>query len=144
MKILIISSYLPYPLYSGGQVRLYNIIKELSHKHEITLICEKRPYQTAQDIAEVKKICKDVITVDRKKQWSISNIAKAGISSNSFLVTGHTQQAFKQKIQEILSHNTFDLIHVETYYVMKNLIDVIARSEATKQTNVNGIAAPSG
>ncbi|SRR6266568_372334 len=121
MKILVISSYLPYPLYSGGQVRLYNLLKELSNRHEITLICEKRPQQTVQDIAEVKKICKDVITVDRKKQWSISNIVKAGISSNSFLLNGHTQTVFKQKIQEILAENTFDLIHVETYYVMKNV-----------------------
>ena len=50
MKILMISSYLPYPLYSGGQVRLFNLIKELSGKHEITLICEKRKHQTDDDI----------------------------------------------------------------------------------------------
>src|SRR6266566_734459 len=99
MKILVVSSYLPFPLYSGGQVRLFNLIKELSSKHEITLICERRPQQTAHDIAEVKKICKEVITVDRKKQWSASNIVKAGVSSNSFLVTGHTQAIFQQKIQ---------------------------------------------
>jgi glycosyltransferase involved in cell wall biosynthesis len=121
MKILVISSYLPYPLFSGGQVRLYNLIKELSSKHEITLICEKRSHQAKQDVSEVKKICKDVITIDRKKQWSIGNIAKAGISSNSFLVTGHTQPLFKQKIQETLAAEKFDLIHVETYYVIQNL-----------------------
>src|SRR6185503_6905723 len=102
MKILVVSSYLPYPLYSGGQVRLYNLIKELSGKHEITLICEKRSNQTARDVAEVKKICKEVITVDRKKQWSAGNVLKAGVSSNSFLVTGHTQPIFQQKIQECL------------------------------------------
>jgi polysaccharide biosynthesis protein PslH len=121
MKVLVISSYLPYPLLSGGQVRLYNLIKELSKKHEITLICEKRPHQTAQDVAQVKKICKEVITVNRKKQWSISNIAKAGLSFKSFLLTGHTQAQFKDKIQKTLSDNKFDLIHVETYYVMENL-----------------------
>src|SRR5437868_4553260 len=121
MKILVISSYLPYPLYSGGQVRLYNLIKELSNKHEITLICEKRPNQTARDVAEVKKICNEVITVTRKKQWSVANILRAGVSPNSFLVTGHTQSQFRQKIQESLVANKFDLIHVETYYVMQNL-----------------------
>src|SRR4051812_17649149 len=70
MKILLVSSYLPYPLHSGGQVRLYNLIKELSAKHEITLICEKRSHQTAEDISEMAKICKKVITVPRRKQWS--------------------------------------------------------------------------
>jgi glycosyltransferase involved in cell wall biosynthesis len=121
MKILVISSYLPYPLFSGGQVRLYNLIKELSGKHEITLVCEKRPFQTEKDIAEVKKICKEVITVERKKQWSLQNILKVAFSSHSFLVTGHTNAQFKKIIQETLTQDTFDLIHVETFYIMQNL-----------------------
>lgn len=124
MKILLISSYLPYPLFSGGQVRLYNLIKELSAKHEITLICEKRSHQTQKDIAEIEKICKKVITVERKKQWSFSNIVRAGTSSHSFLTTGHTHAEFEQKIQEALSEDTFDLVHVETYYVMRNLLEL--------------------
>lgn len=121
MKILMISSYLPYPLFNGGHVRLYNIMRELSQKHEITLICEKRPFQKTEDIDEIKKVCKDVIAVDREKQWSISNIVKSGFSSHSFLVTGHTNQVFQQKIQDVLANNSFDLIHVETYYVMQNI-----------------------
>jgi len=121
MRILIVSSYLPYPLFSGGQVRLYNLIKELSDKHEITLICEKRQHQTNNDIAEVKKICKDVITIERRKQWSFSNMLKSGTSQSSFLVTGHTLPVFSQKIQDVLEQTTFDLIHVETYYVLQNV-----------------------
>jgi glycosyltransferase involved in cell wall biosynthesis len=124
MKILMISSYLPYPLFSGGQVRLYNLIKELSGRHDITLICEKRSYQTDDDVAQVKKICKDVIYISRKKQWSFANIIKAGFSPRSFLVTGHTNAEFEQKICETLKKNKFDLIHVETYYVIRNLLDV--------------------
>jgi glycosyltransferase involved in cell wall biosynthesis len=121
MKILIISSYLPYPLFSGGHVRLYNLMRELSQKHEITLICEKRPFQKSEDIDEVKKICKEVITVDRGKQWSPTNVLKAGFSTNSFLLTGHTSLTLQKKIQEALDQNTFDVIHVETYYVMQNV-----------------------
>ncbi len=121
MKILLISSYLPYPLFSGGHVRLYNIIKELSAHHEITLICEKRSSQTDQDIAEVSKICKKVITVERRKQWSVGNIVGSATSSHSFLVMGHTHSEMKEKIQEVLSSEKFDLIHVETFYVIQNL-----------------------
>jgi glycosyltransferase involved in cell wall biosynthesis len=121
MKILMISSYLPYPLFSGGQVRLYNLIKELSAKHEITLICEKRPNQTEQDIHEVEKICKKVITVDRQKQWTIKNILKSGTSASSFLVAGHTNLRMKQLITEELANSWYDLVHVETYYVFQNL-----------------------
>lgn len=121
MKILLISSYLPYPLFSGGQARLYNLLKELSRHHKITLICEKRDNQTDADVKELEKICEKVITVKRRKQWSIQNILKSATSSHSFLVTGHTHEIMKLKIQEELDKNQFDLIHVETFYVAQNL-----------------------
>lgn len=121
MKILIVSSYLPYPLFSGGQIRLYNLIKNLSEKHSITLICEKRDHQTQKDIDEVKKICENVYVTERKKQWSTINILKTGFSLDPFLITGHTSKEMKEIISKVLSSENFDLIHVETFYVMQNL-----------------------
>jgi glycosyltransferase involved in cell wall biosynthesis len=121
MKILMVSSYLPYPLHSGGQIRLYNLLKLLQKDHEITLICEKRDSQTQEDIMEVQKICHKVITIKRRKQWTVRNVLKSSLSSHSFLYTGHENTEMRQKIKEEIENNTFDLIHVETYYVMQNL-----------------------
>jgi len=121
MKILMVSSFLPYPLFSGGQVRLFNIIKNLADKHEITLICEKRSYQTDQNVKELEKICKKVLTVERKKQWTFSNIIKTGFSANSFLTTGHVSKEMQKLIKDEIEAENYDLIHVETFYVMQNL-----------------------
>lgn len=121
MKILMIASYLPFPLHSGGHIRLYNLIKNISKENEITLICEKRDFQTQQDTEEVEKICKKVVTVKRKKQWSMQNILKTGFSSNPFLITGHTNEEMKTAIRDEMVRESFDLIHVETFYVFQNL-----------------------
>lgn len=121
MKILMASSYLPYPLTSGGHVRLYSILKILSRNHQIILVCEKRAYQNKEDIEEVGKFCKKIVTVDRKKQWSINNILKAGFSKYPFLITGHTHFQMKKNIERMLREEKFDLIHIETFYVMQNL-----------------------
>lgn len=122
MRILVISSYLPYPLFSGGHIRLYNIIKRLTERsHQVSLICEKRPNQTDNDISEVAKICKAVITVPRKKQWSLQNIFQTAKSERPFLIVGHTNEEMQEKIRELLANNTFDLLHVETSYVMQNV-----------------------
>jgi glycosyltransferase involved in cell wall biosynthesis len=121
MKILMVASYLPYPLYSGGHIRLYNLIKNLSIRHDITLICEKRDSQTKEDVLEVEKICKKVVTVRRKKQWSFSNILKTGFSTNPFLITGHTNEEMQILIKDEMVRQKFDLIHVETFYVYQNL-----------------------
>jgi glycosyltransferase involved in cell wall biosynthesis len=123
MNILVVSSYVPYPLYSGGQVRLYNLIRELSQRHEITLLCEKRSKQavSTEDIAALKKICKEVIIVNAPKQWSIKNVIRSGFSSRSFLLTGHTHTEMQEKIRNLLEKQTFDVVHVETFYVMQNV-----------------------
>lgn len=121
MKILVVSSYLPYPLHSGGHIRLFNILKKMSNKHEITLVCEKRINQSESDIREVEKICHKVITVPRRKQWSFSNILKTGLSNKPFLLTGHYLPKMREEIEKLLKKEKFDLIHVETFYVAQNL-----------------------
>lgn len=121
MKILMLSSYLPYPLYSGGHIRLFNLLKELSDKHEITFVCEKRDYQTEEDLLEVKKYCKEIFAVNKKKQWTISNILQTGFSSSPFLSVGHSNKSLKYKLRELLAVNKYDLIHIETFYVAPNL-----------------------
>ncbi|MBI2033149.1 MAG: glycosyltransferase [Candidatus Levybacteria bacterium] len=121
MNILIVSSYLPFPLFSGGNIRLYNIIKRLSKHHQVTLVAEMRKHQTEDDINEVKKICKSVYTVTRSSQWSLENIAKTGISSKPFLVVGHKSREMQEIISGLLEKEKFDLIHVETFYVAQNI-----------------------
>lgn len=121
MKILMLSSYLPYPLTDGGNIRLYNLLKNLSKKHDITLICEKRSHQTQKDIDEINKICKKIITINRPKVWSTKNIVKTALSINPLLITSHTNKEMTEIIKQELLENKFDLIHVETFYVMQNL-----------------------
>ena len=125
MKILMVSSFLPFPLYSGGHIRLYNILKILSQNHEVILVCEKRDYQSEKDKDEIEKICKKVITVDRKKQWTLSNIVSSGFSFSSFLITGHTNSKMKEEISTLLNNNKFDIIHAETSYIMQNIPETL-------------------
>lgn len=121
MNILVVSSYLPFPLTSGGHIRLYNLLKELSKNHELTLVCEKRKFQTDEDIQEIKKFCKEIFVVNRLKQWSLETIAKTGFSPYPFLITGHRNNHMKKILKKILVEKKFDLIHIETFYVMQNL-----------------------
>lgn len=123
MKILVVSSFFPYPLYAGGYIRLYNLMRELSQRHEITLIAEKRSKQQVKPeyIKELEKICKQVIVIPTRKQWSWQNVLKAGISPYPFLLTGHTSPAIKRAIIDTIKEKRFDIIHVETFYVMQNL-----------------------
>ncbi|MBI5045181.1 MAG: glycosyltransferase family 4 protein [Candidatus Levybacteria bacterium] len=121
MKILLVSSYLPYPLTNGGNIRLYNLLKFLQKTHEITLVCEIRQGQNKDDVHEVEKVCHKVYTVKRRKQWSVKNILKTAVSANSFLTTGHKLEEMSLIVSMLLSKESFDAIHVETFYVLQNV-----------------------
>lgn len=121
MNILLVSSFLPFPLTSGGHVRLYNLLKKLKEQHTITLVCEIRSHQTEKDVQAVEEICHKVITVPRKKQWSLKNVITSGLSNEPFLLTGHKLPLMTEIITKELSEKKYDLIHVETFYVMQNL-----------------------
>src|SRR3989344_1422530 len=107
MKILLISSFLPYPLLSGGNIRLYNLLKYLHKDHEITLVCEKRDFQKESDIKRVEEVCFRVITISRKKQWSLSNLLKTAVSSKPFLMVGHELPEMRLIIKDLLSSERF-------------------------------------
>ena len=122
MRILMVSSYLPYPLFSGGDIRLYNLLKNLKREgYKITLICEKRSHQGNSDVEKVREVCEKVLTVDRKKQWSVQNLIRANLSLNSFLSIGHNLPNMRKLIAEELRSKNYDIIHVETFYVYQNL-----------------------
>ena len=102
-------------------MRLYNLLRHLGKKHQITLVCETRQDLTEKDREQIQKYCQKIITVNRPKQWSASNIFKTGLSLFPFLLVGHKNQQMKKILQEELSTQRYDLIHVETFYVMQNI-----------------------
>lgn len=121
MKILMLAPYLPFPPSSGGQIRSYNLIKQLSEKHEITLFCYIRSNKEEKFIPELKKYCKKVRVFERRRAWNPLNVILAGLTQYPFLVCIYLSRTFSKAVAEELANNKYDLIHAETFYVMTNI-----------------------
>lgn len=122
MKILMLTPYLPYPPSSGGQIRSYNLIKQLSKEHEITL-CSLIKFDSEEKYIDgLKPFCKNIYVFKRaKKPWTFSNIIKTGFSAFPFLVIRNFSKEQKQALEKIISREKFDLIHAETFYVSPHI-----------------------
>jgi len=121
MKILMITPYLPYPLVSGGQIRTYNLLKNLAPKHQITLASFIRDSSEEKYLKQLEPYCHKVILFKRRKAWSPFNIMLAGITPYPFLVSIYFDIKVKQRIKKELEMEKYDLIHAETFYVMPNI-----------------------
>ncbi|HBL52239.1 MAG: hypothetical protein A3D24_02025 [Candidatus Blackburnbacteria bacterium RIFCSPHIGHO2_02_FULL_39_13] len=121
MKILMLTPYLPYPPASGGQIRSYNLLKQLYKKHEITLFCYIREDKEKSWIPELEKYCKKVKVFKRRKAWHPFNILLSGFTPYPFLVSIYLSQTFRKAVSQELENEKYDLIHAETFYVMTNI-----------------------
>ncbi|HJZ05776.1 hypothetical protein A2634_03745 [Candidatus Amesbacteria bacterium RIFCSPHIGHO2_01_FULL_48_32] len=117
-----LTPYLPYPLLSGGQIRSYNLIKNLSQKHEITLFSLIKDESEKQHLPELKKYCHKVQVFKRTfSPWHPKNILQAGFSLYPFLVTRNLVSGTKEAVETEIKNSHYDLIHAETFYMMPNI-----------------------
>lgn len=116
-----ITPYLPYPLVSGGQIRTYNLLKNLSKKHQITLVSFVRSLAEKKYLHNLEKYCTGVYPVLRRPAWSVANIFLAAFTFLPFLIAIYYSLTARKIVRKLLKSEDFDLIHAETFYVMPNI-----------------------
>lgn len=117
-----LTPYLPYPLYSGGQIRSYNLLKSLSEDgYKITLVSFVRGDWERENLTYLKNFCEEIVVFKRGKAWRPRNIFLSTFTLMPFLLSVYWSPLFKKKLQDALKHGNFDVIHVETFYMMHNL-----------------------
>jgi len=115
MKILFISALLPYPLYSGGQVRLYNLLKILSRQHDITLISYIRNLKEQEELRKLDFL-KSVKVFMRGRRWRPHYIIRSLFTGSSWLSSSYLINDMKDYIQKSAENSGFDLVHIEPFY----------------------------
>ncbi|MFC1891442.1 hypothetical protein ACFLZT_03525 [Thermodesulfobacteriota bacterium] len=124
MKILIISSFFPYPLDSGGAIRIYHLIKYLSIKHNITLLCY---IDEDQDLLlkKLEKHCQIVTvklpSIRRKWFYHLKHLFCRLPYSLVFI-----DNQFKQKIID-MSKQDYDLVQFE-FIPFAHYIDIFPKN----------------
>src|SRR3989338_8140982 len=113
MKILMLTPYLPYPLWSGGQIRTYNLLKHLSKKHQITLFSFIREEDEKQHIIQLKKYCHQVNVFVKRPPWSLTSLILAAVTYYPLVVCMYLNKNVMRHIAESIAHTHFDLIHAE-------------------------------
>lgn len=122
MKILMLTPYLPFPLLSGGQIRTYNLLKKLAHKHDITLFALIKDESERRYQPELEKYCSKVQLFKRSsKPFTLKNILKTAVSSYPFLVIRNHSPETIEAVRQELATGEYDLIHAETFYMMPHI-----------------------
>lgn len=120
MNILFVSALLPYPLYSGGQIRIYNLLKQLSKKHSITLCSFIRSEEEKQWIKKLS-FCNRVYTAYRGRAWRPRYLLAASVGRYPFLFSTYANQEMAEIIGANIEKGDYHIVHLEPGYVWPSL-----------------------
>ncbi len=116
-----LTPYLPYPPVSGGRSRTYNLVKRLARDFAITLVCFGRPEERTFDLAPLQALC-DLVVINRPSSPSKLRAALLSLTAiKPITMRLYTSTEFRETIQRLLRVRLFDLIHVESFYMLQNL-----------------------
>jgi len=124
VKILVVCPNLPYPPDEGVKIKLYNLIKNLSDKHNISLLCYAGSGDQEKQVSHMKAYCESIYLVQRKKiskTKQLPSIAKYLFLRLPWNVKYAKSKDMQDAILKITKANPFDILHIDDVFMASNL-----------------------
>jgi len=124
MKILFVTYDIPYPLDTGGKIRAYHLIKQLSRGHQITLFSYYRKKSQLDYLPELKKYCQKICSFQRMPVFSFKHLTTTLLHPS---LTAHIAHYYHPEIKihlrEEIGRGNYDLLHFESFFTSYLLND---------------------
>lgn len=114
-NIFFLSLRFPYPPQRGDRIRAFNFIKELSKKHNISLISFFESEKELEQIDELRKYCSQVEVVKFNQMRAYFNSLLYSLSSKPIQVGYWYSPDMRKMIDQIIEANDFDIIHAQFF-----------------------------
>jgi polysaccharide biosynthesis protein PslH len=111
MKILFLSRWFPYPPNNGSKIRIFNILRGLAKKHELTLVSFTGQEAVDVEAPALREICRDIHIVPWQPYNPKSARALLGFFSlKPRSVVDTESPAMRQQIEQLLQREKYDLV----------------------------------
>lgn len=124
MRILILSPYLPWPLYGGTSVRIFNIIKQLSQRgHRIVLVAgKKKGSGPSNDI--LQQFCQKLYLYELPLQGRLFSIIRSLFSRQPYPALQFQNKKLYEMVYNLLKNKPFDLIWINFLFMADILLKI--------------------
>jgi glycosyltransferase involved in cell wall biosynthesis len=117
MKILFLTAHLPYPPFSGGRKREFELISRLSRNFEVHLCSITKSWRAdSMNINELLQYC---TSVNLFEAASPTNNPQHALYPHQ--MKKHMSEEASSYISFLLKNQSFDIVHVEGYYLLQHL-----------------------
>lgn len=112
MRILLITSRLPWPLDRGDRVRVYHVLRVLAKHHDVRLLSFVAAPEEERGAAELEKLGADVETVRLGRAASLVNMALAVPSRRPFQVAYYRSASMARRVAELARDRDVVIAHL--------------------------------
>ena len=120
MKILFLSPTVPFPLTDGGRIRVYNLLKQIAQKSDVTLLALETQPTDPEGVAELRELGIQVHLVPHAStlpRVSLGTLTKAFLKRQPITVARYDVPVYRRKLKALLANEAFDLVHYEMFHV---------------------------
>ena len=119
MKILFLSPTVPFPLTDGGRIRVFNLLKQIAEKSDVTLLALETQPTDAEGVAQLQQLGIQVHLVPNAPtlpRLSLGTLANAFFKRQPITVARYDLPVYRQQFKELIATDTFDLVHYEMFH----------------------------
>lgn len=114
MKILILAPYPPYPPRGGGALRIYNLIRGLAKRHDLTCLSFAPSAAAVEALAPLREHC-CVVTVLGPPPRSLAQRALTTLASAlPDMAHRNASAAYQAALADLLAAERFDIVQAES------------------------------
>lgn len=125
MKILVVTTKSPFPLYEGRALRSYNLIKQVSADHEVHLLSF---VQTAQDLAGLEHMRGVCAHVEHQKlyfRWPRLSLLWDAVrelwGAAPLQVVKYRSKGMRVALRRLIAEQAYDLVHLDMLHLAEYL-----------------------
>jgi glycosyltransferase involved in cell wall biosynthesis len=136
MNILVLSPYPPYPPYGGGTMRIYQIVRGLAARNNVTCLTFAPDAAAEQALEPLRQMCR-VMTVRGPEPRGIVNRAiTTAASPLPDMALRNRSSAYAAALGELVAHEQFDVVQAESIEMAPYLEMLRANQAASRPTLV--------
>lgn len=119
VRVLFLSSHLPYPPVSGGRRREFELLRRVGRKHSIHVCAVTNTYdEDCRNISALGQYCS---TVDLFESTDVACLPARELNVHPYQVLRNISPQASAHIAFLLASQAFDIIHVEGFYMMQHV-----------------------
>lgn len=121
-----ISPYMPWPLYGGGSVRIFNIVKKLSERgHKIVLVAGGQD-DLDLSVSPLKHLCEEIHLYKLPKQGRLLSLLRSVFSNRPYPALQFQSAELYKIVGNLLKSGHFDFIWINWLFMADILFKIPA------------------